>query len=109
MISKWTILYDASEVTELLQKAGVAAMPVMNIEDQYADPHYQARGIFVDVEHPLVGAEILYGNPLRMSKSRADIHRPAPSLGEHNDYVLRDLLGLSEEEIDSLLEQNVIR
>ena len=96
------------EVMDILQKANVAATPVMNIEDQYADPHYRERETYVEVEHPLVGAEILYTTPLRLSKTPGDIRRHAPSLGEDNDYVLGDLLGMSKEEIMRLEEERVI-
>lgn len=108
LITAWTINYSPYEVTDILQKANVAATPVMNIEDQYADPHYRERETYVEVEHPLVGTEILYTTPLRLSKTPGDIRRHAPSLGEDNDYVLGDLLGMSKEEIMRLEEERVI-
>ena len=51
-ISAWTRTRSAPEITELLQARGVAAMPVMNIADQFADPHLNARETYVEVEHP---------------------------------------------------------
>ena len=51
-IARWTEEYTPQEATEILQQAGVAAMPVMNIEDQFTDPHYREREVFVESEHP---------------------------------------------------------
>lgn len=108
LITTWTINYSPYEVMDILQKANVAATPVMNIEDQYTDPHYRERETYVETEHPLVGAETLYATPLRLSKTPGDIHRHAPSLGEDNDYVLGELLGMSKEEITRLEEEKII-
>ena len=93
---------------EKLQEVGVAAMPVMNVEDQYFDPHYRERQTYIETEHPLVGFEVLYGIPWRLSETPGQIKRVAPSLGEHNEYVFGELLGLSEEEIARLAAQEVI-
>jgi crotonobetainyl-CoA:carnitine CoA-transferase CaiB-like acyl-CoA transferase len=86
----------------------VAAVPVMNVEDQYFDPHFKERQTFVEVNHPLVGLEVLYGFPFKLSKTPAAIHRVCPSLGEHNNYVFRELLGLSQDEIDRLTKDKVL-
>jgi len=107
-ITEWTINHTPYEVMHILQEAKVAATPVMNIQDQYADPHYQERQAYVEFEHPLVGIEILYTTPLRLNKTPGDIRRHAPSLGEDNDYVLGELLGMTKEEIVRLEREKVI-
>jgi crotonobetainyl-CoA:carnitine CoA-transferase CaiB-like acyl-CoA transferase len=101
--------FTAYDLTEILQKAGVAATPVMNIEDQYIDPHYRKRKTYLEIEHPLIGMELLTNLPFRLSKTPGDIRRPAPSLGEHNHYVLKELLHLSAARIQELEESEVIR
>jgi crotonobetainyl-CoA:carnitine CoA-transferase CaiB-like acyl-CoA transferase len=93
---------------DILQAVGVAAVPVMSIEDQFADPHLNERGIYVNIEHPKVGAEIIYGLSWKMSKTPGGIQRPAPLLGEHNDYVLKRILELSEDEITQLSKKGVL-
>lgn len=108
LITEWTVNYTPYEVMDILQQVKVAAIPVMNIEDQYTDPHFRERQIYVEVEHPLVGIEPLYANPLRLDKTPYEIRRHAPSLGEHNDYVLGELLGMSKEEIASLQQEKVV-
>ena len=108
MIAEKTVQYDRNEIVEILQKVQVAATPVMNVEDQYADVHYRERGTYVEIQHPLIGIEILYGNPFRLNKTPPRIKRYAPSLGEHNDYVLKTLIGLPDEEIKRLIDKEVI-
>src|SRR4030042_2205472 len=58
LVGRWTVNYTPHEVTEILQKAGVAAAPFMIAKAQYHDPHFQERGIFVKVAHPKSGTEI---------------------------------------------------
>jgi crotonobetainyl-CoA:carnitine CoA-transferase CaiB-like acyl-CoA transferase len=108
LIAGWTIQYTSYQIMDMLQKAGVAATPALNIEGQYADPHYQHRKSYVEIQHPLVGLEILCANPLRLSETPPGFRRTAPSLGEHNNYVLKELLGLSQDEIAELIEQKII-
>lgn len=108
LIRSVTINYEPYELTGILQDVKVAATPVMNIEDQYSDPHYRQRKTYVEIEHPLIGMEILPGVPFRMSKTPGDIRRPAPSMGEHNQYVLTELLHLSPDKIKELVSQQII-
>ncbi len=94
LIANWTRTLTPGQATKLLQDAGVAAMPVMNIADQFADPHLNARETYVEVDHPHVGAELLYGVPWRFSATPGAVRTPAPLLGQHNDYVLSELMGM---------------
>ena len=98
----WTADHTREEVVEVLQRAGVASAAVMNIEDQFVDPHYRERGVFVESEHPMVGAEWLPGVPWELSETPGEVRRHAPLLGEHNGYVFRDLLGVGVEELARL-------
>jgi benzylsuccinate CoA-transferase BbsF subunit len=108
LVQSVTINYEPYELTEILQNVKVAAIPAMNIEDQYSDPHYRERKTYVEIQHPLIGMEILPGVPFRMSKTPGDIHRPAPSLGEHSQYVLSELLHLSPDTIKELVSQQIV-
>ena len=107
-VADWTRKNTASEIVRLLQDHGVAAMPVMNIEDQFLDPHWQARQTYAEIEHPHLGAEWIYGVPWLLSDTPGSVRSPAPLLGQHNDYVLRQLLGLSGEELERLQVDEVI-
>ena len=107
-VSRWTSERTAWEVTELLQGYGIAAMPVMNIEDQFVDPHLQERQAFVEVEHPHVGIEWLYGMPWLLGGTPGSVRTPAPTIGQHNDYVLGELLGLPSAELERLRKTQAI-
>ena len=96
-IGRWTRERTAEDVSEVLQQAGVGAVPVMNIEDQFTNPHFQEREAFAEVEHPRIGAEWMPGNPWQLSDSPGKVSRAAPLLGEHNRYVFQELLGYVEE------------
>ena len=107
-VTAWTINLGDYEATEILQKAGVAAAPVLTIEGVFFDPHFQERGIFLNLEHPIAGGLTLYDLPWQASKLGRKEPRPAPILGENNDYVFGDILGLSKDEIAKLTEEQVI-
>ncbi|MGH8057484.1 MAG: CaiB/BaiF CoA transferase family protein, partial [Candidatus Entotheonellia bacterium] len=108
LMTAWTSERTPSAIMEQLQAVGVAAMPVMNLEDQFRDPHLRAREIHLECEHPKVGLEWLHGIPWRLSETPGRIHRPAPLLGEHNQYVFGELLGLPASQIQRLTESEAI-
>ena len=107
-VSQWTRGLSAQEITGKLQGHGVAAMPVMSIEDQFLDPHLQQRQAYAQVDHPQIGAEWVYGMPWLLSGTPGSVRSPAPTLGEHNEYVLHELLGVPLEELERLHDQQVI-
>lgn len=107
-VADWTRQQSASEAVRLLQRHGVAAMPVMNIEDQFLDPHWQQRQTYVEVEHPHLGAEWLYGLPWLLSDTPGSVRTPAPVLGQHNDYVFHQLLGVPAGQLEKLQADQVI-
>lgn len=107
-VANWTKQHTSGEVTELLQKHGVAAMPVMNIEGQFLDLHLRERQAFAEVEHPRVGLEWLYGMPWLLGETPGSVRTAAPLLGQHNEYVLHQLLGLPKDELDRLQADQVV-
>ena len=107
-LEEWTKRHTPTEVTAILQRHGVAAFPVMNIEDQFLDPHFRARDAWVEMEHPMVGAEWLYGQPWNLSATPGSVRRHAPLLGEHNSEVFGDLLGVPEETLRRLEAEQVV-
>ena len=107
-IAEWTSQREAHDVMHALQGAGVPAGVVVNAAQLVNDPQLGAREFFWNIDHPEAGARRYAGQPVRMSATPARVHRPAPCLGQHNDQVLRDLLGLSADELDVLREKGVI-
>ena len=100
IISAWTRTLAPREVMERLQAVGVAAMPVMNIADQFADPHLNARETYAEIDHPHIGAEMLYGVPWRFSDTPGGVRTPRSAPGaQHNRYILSELLGIEDDEL----------
>ena len=107
LIEEWTRGFTTDEATEILQKAGVPSGPSLSIKELVEDPHLNERGYFVAPEHPEVGERILEGMPWKSSISQP-VFRHAPLLGQDNYYVFHDLLGMSDEEVARLVDQEVI-
>ncbi|MBN1613112.1 MAG: CoA transferase [Deltaproteobacteria bacterium] len=108
IISDWTVHHDSNVLSAMLQKEGVAAAPCMNSEDLFKDPHLKAREVYQTVEHPVIGKDWVVAPPWRLSETPAAITRHAPLLGEHNDLVFHEMLGMSREEIQALEQEEVI-
>ncbi|MFH1487111.1 MAG: CoA transferase [Chloroflexota bacterium] len=108
LIGGWTKNHAHFEVMNLLQKAGVAAVPSMSSEDMFKDPHLKARRFAQVVKHPEIGKQTVLGAPYKMSVTPPRIKRHGPLLGEHNDYVIGEVLGISKKEIASMVEEEVV-
>ncbi len=108
IVSEWTRTQDPFEATERLQSAGVAAFPPLMNRELAEDPHLNARGFFVEKEHPKVGVRKHAGIPWRMPETPCEVWRAAPTMGQDNDYVFGELLGMSGQQIADLAERRVI-
>lgn len=108
LLSAWTQELSHYEAMHLLQAHGVTAGAVLTGGDTLSDPHLQARGFWDVVEHPEAGTYKQVTTPWRLSKNPRRTTAAAPSLGEHNHYVLADILGLSAQEIAVLEAQGII-
>jgi benzylsuccinate CoA-transferase BbsF subunit len=95
---------------EMMQAAGVPAGIVATGEDlmEY-DPQLQHRGFYRTLEHPEIGDGVYRGATpsFIFSKNPCELTR-APLMGENNDYILKDILGLSDEEIQALIDEEVL-
>jgi len=107
ILERWTRERDPREAMEILQRAGVAAMVVHTGASIGKDPHVRARGVFERVIHPRIGEKAVVRPPWRLEGVR--VRRAAPLIGEHTEYVLEEILGLSRQEIDRLAEAGVLR
>ncbi len=111
-VESWTRERDPWEITRLLQARGVAAFPVLGSPGILVDPNDEALRQNVRIDPSLEGriqaSQMLSGVPWKHSKTPAALFRPAPALGQHNDYVLGDILGLSAAEIARLADEGVV-
>ena len=92
---------------ELLDKAGVVAGPIYNMEQVYNDPQVLARKMLVDLEDPDLGAVHNIGIPVKLSATPGQIRTRAPMLGEHSAEVLLER-GFSRSEVDELVGAGVV-
>ena len=108
LLTAWTQEHDHYQAMHILQTHGIAAGAVLTGGETLADPHLQARGFWDVVDHPEAGTYKQFTPPWRLSKNPRQPTVPAPGLGDHNHYVLGDLLGLTEPEIAALEAQGII-
>jgi crotonobetainyl-CoA:carnitine CoA-transferase CaiB-like acyl-CoA transferase len=93
-----------------LSRLGVPCGPVNTVEQAFADPQVQSRGMQISVPHPLTGKGTvdLIGNPIKLSGTPVEYRLPPPFLGQHTDEVLKQMLDLPEAEIARLRAAGVI-
>jgi succinyl-CoA--D-citramalate CoA-transferase len=108
MISGWTKEHTVNEVLEVLKEAGVPAGKVFTARDMIEDPHYAARENIVTVEDSEMGPFPMQNVVPRLSGTPGKVRWTGPDLGQHNDEVYGEILGLSEEEREDLRERGVI-
>ena len=108
LLSRWTRLHPPHEVMSLLQAEGVPAGTVQNGADLYHDPHLRQRGFIMEAPHPGMPTIAYAGVTMRLSATPAEVRRRAPALGEHNEYVYGELLGLSAAERVEMAAEGVV-
>lgn len=107
-MQEWTQTQDGYELMAMLQAAGVAAMPSLKAGQLFSDPQVLARGGVEEITHPVLGSRKAITPPWKLSETPAAIVRTAPLLGEHNKYVLGELLGIGDAELAQLMEEKVV-
>ena len=108
LVEAWTVQYDKYELFQILQHNGVPAGPVHHERDTYNDPHLNTRGFFETIHHNDTGTYRYPGFLWKMSETPMTVRTPPCDMGEHNDYVFREVLGMSEEEISELEKEKII-
>lgn len=108
-LSAWTRTRTPHDVMHQLQGAGVAAAAVQDAEDlAETDPQVAHRGTFFEMDHPVIGPARFEGSPVLFSGFAQDNWRSAPLLGEDNDYVFTEVLGLPADEVAELAAEGII-
>ena len=100
IVTAWTKQHTHEEVEAILQKAGVAAHMVSRPSDVYKDKQLEARNYWVPLQHEVMGMQKWEPQScFIMSKTPRQIVRPSPLVGQHNEYVFKELIGMSDDEI----------
>jgi len=106
-LEAWVAERTVREVVDALSATAVPVAPVYHLDQMVEDPQVKHRGMIVSLEHPTAGTVRGPNFPVKFSKTPAEVRRPAPLLGQHNDEVLGEL-GYSREAIDELRKSGVI-
>jgi formyl-CoA transferase len=107
LIEGWTITKDKFEVMEILNAHNVPCGPILSMKELAEEPSLRATGTVVEVDHPERGKYLTVGNPIKLSDSATEVER-SPLLGEHTDEILKDVVGLSDQEIKEARESGAI-
>lgn len=107
-LAQWAATQDKYALMQQLQAHGVAASAVQSPHDLVEhDPQLRARGLHVPLEHPRLGKQLFESVPFRMEKTELALEPHWPLLGQDTDYVLREVLGYSEAQIESLAAAHI--
>lgn len=108
ILEDWFAARSTEEAVDAMRKAGCAVGPVYRMDDVYEDPHYQYRGVFTSLEHPVLGTVRVPNVHARLSRTPGSVRHLGRPLGADNQRVYTELLGLTSEEVDELQASGVI-
>lgn len=108
LVSSWLMATPKAELWTRFRELGIASAPVLTIEEVIDDEHIKARGAFTDVPHPELGSVKLLSPWIRFSETPSTITHAGGAVGQHNEEVYQNLLGLSKAEIEQLKKENVL-
>ena len=107
-IEAWTRDTHRIDVAEQLQAAGIEAVPVQDFGDVYDDPQLAHRGHFEHHTHPVLGDTPYERNGFRLASFESGYDRAGPTLGQDNEWALRDILGLTAAEVEALQDAGAV-
>lgn len=107
LIGEWTRNREAQDVMEALQSVGVPAGVVLSAEGQFNDRQVKHRNFFHYLDHEVIGNHAYDGFSFELSRTPGTL-TAAPTLGQHNEYVYKEILGMTDEEIGDLIAEGVI-
>lgn len=109
IIEEWLRDKKIDEIVDLLLDAGIPAAPINTIDRVAKDPHIAgAREMFVEIDHPKAGKLKMTGNQIKLTNHKIDTFRPAPTLSQDTEEILREHLDMSEEDVKLLVKEQVV-
>lgn len=107
-VESWTMTLSKHDIHQKLLEAHVPSAPVMTLKEVANDPHYWARGMIREVEHPQWGRVRVPGMPIHFTFSGDISLSPSPLLGQHNEEVYARLLNLDRQAVEELKKRGII-
>ena len=95
------------EVLKICNPLNIPVGPILSMKELAEEPSLRETGTIVEVEHPERGTYLTVGNPVKLSDSPSDVVR-SPLLGEHTDEILREVVGLSDNDIAAARDEGAI-
>ena len=106
-IEVWTMGKDKYEVMEICNPLNIPVGPILSLKELAEEESLRKTGTVVEVDHPERGKYLTVGNPIKLSDSPCEVVR-SPLLGEHTDEILKEIVGLSDEEIKSAKDEGAV-
>ena len=97
-----------AEAVELILSKGIPAGPIYDISQILQDPQVKAREMFTEMDHPTLGHITVNGCAVKLEDTKASVRTPAPALGQDNETIYGEMLGISSDALDDLREKGVI-
>ena len=107
IVTQWTQRRNAYAVTDQLQAENIPCAPVLKALEVTENPQLIERGFFDQVDYPGIGSYAHAGTPWKLSRASSRVRTPAPGLGQHSGQILSTLLGVSSEDLASLVERGI--
>lgn len=107
-IENWTKQYDINEALRLLDEAGIPSGPIYNIEDMTKDPHFNERNMFEQIDVEGIGKLKVPGIIPKLSETPGGIEWAGPKLGQHNEEIIKQVAGLTDEQFEKLKKLGVL-
>jgi crotonobetainyl-CoA:carnitine CoA-transferase CaiB-like acyl-CoA transferase len=108
LLQEWVAEQTVSDLYKKAQSRRVPFAPVSTMGTLLANDHLKARGFFVDIAQPVAGTHKYPGAPLKYSRTPWEIRQPAPTLGQHNDQIFGERLGLFATSLSQMKQRGII-
>ena len=106
--AKYIATKNRDEAVNEFVAADLPSSPIYQIDETVKDPHLAARGMFIEVDHPLAGKYKTVNNPIKFSLTPVERKTAAPTLGQHSREILTRVLGLTDTQVDELVNAGVV-